>query len=69
MTALREWRLDTARSDGVPAYVVAHDALLAEIADQRPASIAALRRIKGMGPSKLARYGEEILAVLRASGG
>jgi DNA helicase-2/ATP-dependent DNA helicase PcrA len=66
-TALREWRLVTARSDGVPAYVVAHDALLAEIADQRPASIPALRRIKGMGPSKLARYGEEILAVLRAS--
>jgi ATP-dependent DNA helicase RecQ len=65
MTALREWRLTTARSDGVPAYVVASDALLIEIADQRPTTIPALRRVKGIGPSKLARYGEEILAIVR----
>jgi DNA helicase-2/ATP-dependent DNA helicase PcrA len=63
MTALREWRLLTARSDGVPAYVVAPDSLLLEIADQRPTTTAALRRVKGMGPSRLARYGEEILAI------
>jgi ATP-dependent DNA helicase RecQ len=67
MTALRTWRLDTARSDGVPAYVVAPDSLLVEIADQRPATIAALRRVKGMGPSRLARYGEEMLEVIRAA--
>ena len=36
MAALREWRLTTARSDGVPAYVVAPDSLLPDIADQRP---------------------------------
>ena len=64
MTALREWRSLTARSDGVPAYVVAPDSLLIEIADQQPASIAALRRVKGMGPSRLARYGEEILEIV-----
>ena len=63
MTALREWRLVTSRSDGVPAYVVAPDSLLLEIADQRPRTTAALRRVKGMGPSRLARYGEEILAI------
>ena len=67
MTALREWRLATARSDGVPAFVVAADTLLIEIADQRPTTIPALRRIKGIGPSKLARYGEEILAITRAA--
>jgi DNA helicase-2/ATP-dependent DNA helicase PcrA len=61
MTALREWRLIAARSDGVPAYVVAPDALLQEIVDQRPTTIPALRRVKGMGPSRLARYGEELL--------
>jgi DNA helicase-2/ATP-dependent DNA helicase PcrA len=65
MTALREWRTTAARSDGVPAYVIAPDALLIEIADQRPGTIAALRRVKGMGPSRLARYGEELLEIVR----
>jgi DNA helicase-2/ATP-dependent DNA helicase PcrA len=66
MAALREWRITTARSDGVPAYVVAPDTLLLEIADQRPTTIPALRRVKGMGPSRLARYGEEILEIIAA---
>jgi len=66
MTTLREWRTTTARSDGVPAYVVAPDALLIEIADQRPTTIAALRRVKGMGPSRLARYGGEVLEIVMA---
>jgi DNA helicase-2/ATP-dependent DNA helicase PcrA len=48
----------------VPAYVVAHDATLAAIAESRPATAAALRRVKGMGPAKLERYGAEILAVV-----
>jgi DNA helicase-2/ATP-dependent DNA helicase PcrA len=68
MTALREWRLTTARSDGVPAYVVAPDSLLIDIADQRPTTVPALRRVKGMGPSRLARYGTEILEITRSAG-
>jgi DNA helicase-2/ATP-dependent DNA helicase PcrA len=66
MTALREWRLTAARSDGVPAYVVAPDSLLLDIAGQRPTTLPALRRMKGMGPSRLARYGEEILEITAA---
>ncbi|MBI3752108.1 MAG: ATP-dependent DNA helicase UvrD2 [Chloroflexi bacterium] len=66
MTALRAWRLATARSDGVSAFIVAPDSLLLEIADQRPATLAALRRVKGMGPSRLARYGEELLEIVSA---
>jgi DNA helicase-2/ATP-dependent DNA helicase PcrA len=66
MTALREWRLTTARSDGVPAYVVATDALLLDIVDHPPATMATLRRVKGMGPSRLARYGAEILEIIAA---
>jgi DNA helicase-2/ATP-dependent DNA helicase PcrA len=66
MAALREWRTTAARSDGVPAYVIAPDALLIEIADQRPVTVAALRRVKGMGPSRLARYGDEILEIVTA---
>jgi ATP-dependent DNA helicase RecQ len=65
MTALREWRTVTAQSDGVPAYVVASDALLIEIADRRPTTLPALGRVKGIGPSKLARWGEEILEITR----
>ena len=67
MAARKEWRLTPARSDGVPAYVVATDALLQEIVDQRPATLPALRRIKGMGPSRLARYGEELLEITTAT--
>ena len=62
--ALRAWRAERARADAVPAYVVAHDQTLAAIVDADPRSLPALRRVKGMGPSKLDRYGEEILAAL-----
>ena len=61
---LREWRSTQARSDGVPAYVVAPDALLEALVEQRPATIAGLRRVRGMGPARLDRYGDEILAIL-----
>jgi superfamily II DNA helicase RecQ len=47
--------------------VVATDALLQELVDQRPTTIPALRRIKGMGPSRLARYGEELLEITSAA--
>jgi len=67
LAELRAWRSARARADGVPAYVVAHDALLAAIVEERPVSPAALRRVKGMGPTKLDRYGEEILAILARS--
>jgi len=66
MAALRDWRLTTARSDGVPAYVVAPDSLLIDIAARRPTTIPALRRMKGMGPARLARYGEEIVEIIAA---
>lgn len=68
LEALRRWRRERASADGVPAYVVAHDTTLAEIADARPRSLPALRRVRGMGPTKLERYGPEILAVIDAAG-
>lgn len=64
LEGLQRWRRDRARIDAVPAYVIAHDATLAAIADARPRSIAALRRVRGMGPAKLERYGPEILAIV-----
>jgi DNA helicase-2/ATP-dependent DNA helicase PcrA len=62
--ALKAWRRDRAKADGVPAYVVLHDSTLTEIAARAPGSLFELGRIKGMGPTKLERYGDEILAVL-----
>ena len=64
MADLRAWRSARARDEGVPAYVVAPDALLAGLVEERPESVAALRRVKGMGPARLDRYGDEILAIL-----
>ena len=66
---LRRWRLETARAGGVPAYVVFHDATLAAIAVARPATLTELLRVSGVGESKLHRYGEEVLEVLRAAPG
>jgi DNA helicase-2/ATP-dependent DNA helicase PcrA len=69
LEALRRWRRERATADEVPAYVVFHDTTLAEIAEERPRSLPALRRVRGMGPIKLERYGAEILAVIDGAGG
>jgi DNA helicase II / ATP-dependent DNA helicase PcrA len=63
---LREWRVERAKADGVPAYVVFHDSTLAEIARQAPRSLEELASIAGVGPAKLDRYGAEVLATLVA---
>ncbi|WP_435157629.1 DNA helicase RecQ [Amycolatopsis sacchari] len=63
---LREWRAVTAKDQGIPAYVVFHDATLRQIATQRPSTLAELGGVSGVGENKLARYGEQILEVLAA---
>jgi DNA helicase-2/ATP-dependent DNA helicase PcrA len=67
LEALQLWRRDRARTDAVPAYVVAHDSMLLAIAEARPGSATALARVKGMGPMKLERYGDELLAIVARS--
>jgi ATP-dependent DNA helicase RecQ len=62
---LRAWRAEAARSHGVPAYVIFHDATLAEIARVRPASLAALRGISGVGARKLEAYGADIVGLVK----
>ncbi len=64
---LRRWRLETARASGVPAYVIFHDSTLNAIASARPSSLADLLRVSGVGDSKLRKYGEEVLEVVRSS--
>lgn len=65
--ALRAWRTARARDEAMPAYVIAHDATLAAIAEVRPRTMPALRRVKGMGQAKLDKYGAEILATVAAA--
>ncbi|GHB06826.1 ATP-dependent DNA helicase RecQ [Streptomyces chryseus] len=67
--ALRAWRAEQAREQGVPAYVIFHDATLREIATVRPGSVAELGGIAGLGEKKLATYGEGVLGVLGAPAG
>ena len=66
---LRAWRAGAAREQGVPAYVIFHDATLREIASRAPGDLAALGTINGIGEGKLARYGEQVLAVLTEEAG
>ena len=61
---LRAWRTERARTDGMPAYIVASNALVRAIAEARPKTARELFLVKGMGPTKLELYGDEILAVL-----
>ena len=63
--ALREWRKSVAKEHGVPAYTVFHDATLLEIARRLPDSLEGLRGISGIGATKLERYGEPLLKVVR----
>jgi superfamily I DNA/RNA helicase len=64
--ALREWRRKRAKDDGVPAYVVLHDRHLDGVAARAPATLDELAGCDGIGPTKLDRYGDDILAVLEA---
>jgi ATP-dependent DNA helicase RecQ len=66
--ALRSFRLETARGENVPPYVVASDRTLREIARCRPTTPETLLLIHGIGPAKVERYGDGLLAVVRASG-
>jgi len=65
--ALRAWRAETAREQGVPAYIVFGDATLRALAEHRPASLADLDGITGIGAKKREAYGEGVLAVIAAS--
>ena len=62
---LRAWRAAAAKEQGVPAYVIFHDATLRQIAVDSPASLAELGKVSGVGETKLAKYGLQVLELLR----
>jgi len=61
---LRRWRAEVARRQGGPAFIVFGDASLKEIARRRPADLRALSAVKGVGPSKLDAYGDDVLEIV-----
>jgi ATP-dependent DNA helicase RecQ len=61
---LRAWRGAMAKEQGVPAYVIFHDATLRQIAAEAPATLAGLATVSGVGETKLAKYGQQILDAL-----
>jgi ATP-dependent DNA helicase RecQ len=67
--ALRSWRFVQAKAQAVPPYVIFHDSVLREIAAVHPASLEELGQIKGVGASKLQRYGTAVLDVLASPAG
>lgn len=66
LNALRAWRRDEARTRAIPAYVILHDKTIDAIARHRPQSQRDLAGIPGIGPAKLAQYGDAIMKVLSA---
>jgi ATP-dependent DNA helicase RecQ len=68
LAALKAWRLQQAREQGVPPYVVFHDRTLIEIAARQPGALPELGNVSGVGAAKLERYGAAVLAVLAGTG-
>ena len=66
--ALRSLRAELAKEQNVPAFVIFHDSTLRNIAEQRPTSIDALGKVGGIGGTKLARYGERLVEIVREEG-
>lgn len=66
---LRAWRAGVAKEQGVPAYVVFHDATLRELATTRPADLGALSGMSGVGATKLERYGPGVLSAIEGKTG
>jgi ATP-dependent DNA helicase RecQ len=65
---LRAWRTGSAKEQGLPPYVIFHDSTLAQIAASLPSTLAGLATVNGVGETKLARYGQQILDLLADDG-
>jgi ATP-dependent DNA helicase RecQ len=66
--ALRAWRASEAKAQHIPPYVIFHDTVLRDIAAVRPASVEELGQIKGVGASKMQRYGSAVLSIIGPGG-
>jgi superfamily II DNA helicase RecQ len=64
--ALRLWRKDRAAEINLPEFMVCHNATLMTVAKEKPQDLVSLSRIKGFGDQKVAKYGDDIVAILNA---
>ena len=62
--ALRDWRAERAKQDGIPPYLICTNRQFAEMLAMRPRSLSKLGTIRGIGKAKLEKYGQELLALL-----
>ena len=66
ITRLKDWRRELSKEHNVPAYVIMHNRTLVDIAQKMPQESAELEEIYGLGPTKITKYGEEILMIVNA---
>lgn len=66
LSALKIWRKEKAAEAGLPEFMICHNATLMEVAFLRPPNLAALSQIKGLGEQKIARYGDDMIAIINA---
>ncbi len=64
LQALKSWRRSIAEQAHLPAFMIFHDKVLIEIAAKKPKTLQELKSVKGMGPAKMEKYGEAILAII-----
>ena len=61
---LRDWRRGRASSEAVSPFIVASDAMLRDLVTARPGTVDGLGQVKGFGPNRIEKYGDELLAIL-----
>jgi superfamily II DNA helicase RecQ len=66
VTALKLWRKDKAAEINLPEYIVCHNATLIAVAQAKPQNLEELSKVKGLGTQKVAKYGDDIMAILNA---
>lgn len=67
LNSLKSWRSQKSVTLGMPQYMICHNSELMTIAKMKPASVEDLKKIKGFGEQKIARYGSDIITLLQAS--
>ena len=67
LNSLKSWRSEKSVTLGMPQYMICHNSELMTIAKMKPASVEDLKKIKGFGEQKIARYGSDIITLLQAS--
>ncbi len=66
VTALKQWRRDKAHEANQPDYIICHNATIEALSRQKPRTLEELSDVKGFGDQKIARYGEDVIAVINA---